>query len=88
MLEPVEDIVIIAPAPPRTAIERLCPDLFMRGRVLAVGPGVVIRGKRIAPEVKVNDIVHLMRGKSIEAVFDQDRVWITRERELIAVEDD
>lgn len=87
MINPVEDIVVVAPLPPRSTIEMLRPDVFMRGRVLAVGPGLMIRGKLLVPDVKVNDTVHLAPGKSIDCVFDQKKVWITRERELLAVED-
>ncbi len=87
MIKPLEDIVVVAPSPPRTSIEMLRPDLCLRGRVLAVGPGVVICGMRIPSYVNVGDIVHLAPGKNVEAVFDNKRVWITRERELLAVEE-
>lgn len=86
-MTPIEDIVLIAPAPPRGAIEMLEPMHCLRGRVLAVGPGrVTSEGVLIAPDIQVNDMVRLAPGKAIEAVFDQKRVWVTREREILAVE--
>ena len=87
MITPIEDIVVVAPALARTAIEMLDPRSCLRGRVLAIGPGrVTSEGVLIPPEVKVNDMVRLAPGKSIEAVFDQKPVWITREREILACE--
>lgn len=86
-LNPVEDIVVVAPSPGSTPIELLNPLSHLRGRVLAVGPGKYINGKPVRPDVKVNDMVHVPQGKAIEAIFDQKRVWITRESELLAVED-
>lgn len=86
-MTPIEDIVLIAPALARGAIEMLDTAQCLRGRVLAVGPGrVTSEGILIAPEVRVNDMVRLSPGKAIEAVFDQKRVWVTRCREILAVE--
>jgi chaperonin GroES len=88
MLNPIEDIVVVAPEIARTAIEMLDPRSSLRGRVLAVGPGrVTSEGVLVESEIKVNDMVRLAPSKAIEAIFDSKRVWITRERELLAVED-
>ncbi len=86
MINPVDDIVVIAPHAGTSPVELLNPLSYLRGRVLAVGPGLYIRGKLYPPDVKVNDMVFLAQGKAIEAVFDNKRVWITREKELLAVE--
>jgi len=88
MIKPVEDIVVIEPVTGVSPIELLNPLSYLKGRVLAVGPGQYVCGKILPPDVKVNDVVHVPQGKAIEAVFDQKRVWITRERELLAVECD
>lgn len=88
MIRPVEDIVVVAPAMGTTAIELLDPRSCLRGRILAVGPGrMTSDGVLIESEVQVNDMVRLAPAKAIEAIFDNKRVWITRERELLAVED-
>lgn len=86
-MTPIDDIVLVAPAMGTTAIELLDPRSCLRGRILAVGPGrVTSEGVLIEPEVRVNDMVRLAPGKSIEAIFDSKRVWVTREREILAVE--
>jgi co-chaperonin GroES (HSP10) len=87
MITPIEDIVVVAPEIGAGAIEVLDPRSALRGRVLAVGPGrMTSDGVLIAADIRVNDMVRLSPGKSIEAIFDQKRVWITREREILAVE--
>lgn len=87
MINPIEDIVLVAPEMGATAIELLDPRSCLRGRVLAVGPGrVTSEGVLIEPEIRKNDMVRLAPSKSIEAIFDSKRVWITREREILAVE--
>ena len=54
MITPIEDIVVVAPALARTAIEMLDPRSCLRGRVLAIGPGrVTSEGVLIEPEIKV-----------------------------------
>lgn len=86
-MTPIDDIVLIAPVIGTRASELLDPQSCLRGRVLAVGPGrITSEGVLIPPDVKVNDMVRLAPGKAIEAIFDQKRVWVTRERELLAVE--
>lgn len=88
MITPIEDIVVVAPALARTAIEMLDPRSCLRGRVLAIGPGrVTSEGVLIPPEVQVNDMVRLAPSKAIEAIFDQKKIWIMRERDLLAVEE-
>ena len=86
MINPVEDIVVVAPEAGTSPLELLNPMKYLRGRVLAVGPGLYIRGKLLPPDVRVHDMVFLAKGKAIEAVFDNKRVWLTRECELLAVE--
>jgi hypothetical protein len=78
-VSPIEDLVFVAPEARAGLIEVIDPRAAFRGRVLAAGPD--------ARDVRVNDMVHLSPGKAIEAVFEQRRVWVTREPEILAVED-
>lgn len=79
MIRPIDDIVVVAPVLGRTPIELLNTRMYHRGRVLAAGPKCT--------EVKVNDTVHLEPCRSIEAVFDGKPAWITREEQILAVEE-
>lgn len=79
-VSPIDNLVFVAPEAQSGLVEIPDARRALRGRVLAAGPKV--------SEVKVNDMVRLALGKAIEAVFDQRRVWITRESELLAVESD
>jgi len=86
-MTPIEDIVLVSPVLESVAVELLDPRASLRGRVIAVGPGrLTSEGVRIEPEIRSGDMVRLAPGRSIEAVFDQRRVWVTREREVLAVE--
>ena len=87
MIEPVEDVIVVMPVLGTSPIHMIDPRYDLRGRVLAVGPGrYTSDGVLIPVDVKVNDTVRLAPAKAIEAEFDGKRVWITRERELLAVE--
>ena len=86
-MTPIDDIVLVSPVMGTTAIELLDPRSSLRGKVIAVGPGrVTSEGVLIEPEIRPGDMVHLAPGRSIEAVFGERRVWVTREREILAVE--
>lgn len=77
---PISDLVFAGPELQAALVQLPDPRSDLRGRVLAVGPK--------ATEVKVGDMVRLAPGKSIEAVFEQKRTWVTREPEILAVEVD
>ena len=86
-MTPISDIVLVAPEIANAVIQQLDPRGALRGRVLAVGPGhITSEGVLVPTDLKVNDMVRLAPGKSIEAVFEQKRVWVTRAREILAVE--
>ena len=77
-VNPIDDIVILAPLLAQTHVVVIEQRTAFRGRVLAKGPK--------ATEIKVNDMVHVAPSRAIEAVFDQARCWVTRASELLAVE--
>jgi co-chaperonin GroES (HSP10) len=86
-VSPIDDLVFVSPELSNAIVQQLDPRVALRGRVLAVGPGRrTSDGVLVEPDVKVGDVVRLAPGKAIEAVFDQRRVWVSRERELLAVE--
>ena len=77
-VNPIDDIVILAPLLAQTHVVVIEQRTAFRGRVLAKGPK--------AMDIKVNDMVHVAPSRAIEAVFDKARCWVTRASELLAVE--
>ena len=78
-VQPIGDIVFVYPEVSASKIEVLNHRAGLRGRVAAAGPEVT--------EIRVNDMVRLAPGRTIEAVFDQKQVWVTREDQILAVEE-
>jgi co-chaperonin GroES (HSP10) len=88
-IEPLGDLVFIVPeSEDGLKIASIDARTSLRGRVVAVGPGLPLpEGGYLPCDVKVGDIVRLSPGRTIEAVFNQQRTWITRESTLLAVEE-
>lgn len=56
-------------------------------KVIAVGPGKVEDGKRIAPEVKVGDNVLITKYGGTEITYNDEKYIILREEDIIAIID-
>lgn len=58
------------------------------GTVVAVGAGKVYdNGQRVAPEVKVGDLVMFAKYSGTEVKFDSETLLIVSERDILAILD-
>lgn len=58
------------------------------GTVVAVGAGKVYdNGQRVAPEVKVGDLVMFAKYSGTEVKFDSESLLIVSERDILAILD-
>lgn len=95
-LRPIKDQVIVLPDPPLAQIGLIHvpetvnadnPNYFpMTSTVVAVGPGRIEDGERVAPDVAVGDrVVHnRYAGNQVTCDDDQVRYVVMRESDIIA----
>ncbi|HNZ08918.1 MAG TPA: co-chaperone GroES [Bacillota bacterium] len=91
MLKPLGDRVIVKPSveEEKTAGGIFLPDTAKErpqwGEVVAVGPGRIEEGKRIAIEVKVGDKVIYSKYGGTEVKIDGQEYLILRESDILAI---
>ena len=90
-LQPLADRVVVKPMEreEKTKSGIYLPDTAkekpQEGEVLAVGPGRVSEdGKRIAPDVKVGDVVIYAKYGGTEIKVDEEELMILRESDILA----
>ena len=95
-LRPIKDQVVVLPDPPVTrfglihvpkTVNADNPNYFpMTSTVVAVGPGRIEDGERIAPDVHVGDrVVHnRYAGNQITCMDDSVRYVVMRESDIVA----
>ncbi|MGE5581668.1 MAG: co-chaperone GroES [Bacillota bacterium] len=57
-----------------------------KGKVLAVGPGKMENGQRIAPEVKVGDVVYFAKYAGTTIKIDGDECTVLKESDILGIE--
>lgn len=57
-----------------------------KGKVLAVGPGKLDNGQRIAPEVKVGDIVFFAKYAGTTIKVDGEECTVLKESDILGIE--
>ncbi len=93
MLKPLADHVIIEPINEDTVTKSgiVLPDTAekekpQKGKIIAVGPGKINeKGERIAPEVKVGDIVLFQKYSPSEIKIDNKDYLVAREDDIMAI---
>jgi co-chaperonin GroES (HSP10) len=88
-LSPIGDLLFIEPMQVESTVAVVRdPRASLRGKVLAAGPGSPRTDGTCDPmEVKAGDIVRLKLSQAIDAVFGQQKVWVVKESDVLAVED-
>lgn len=90
-LRPLADRVIIKalPSEEKTKSGIIMPDTAkekpQEGEIIAVGPGRIEKGERIAVDVKVGDKVIYSKYAGTEVKFDGEEYLILRESDIQAV---
>ncbi|ADY56950.1 10 kDa chaperonin [Syntrophobotulus glycolicus DSM 8271] len=90
-LRPLADRVIIkaVPSEERTKSGIIMPDTAkekpQEGEIIAVGPGRIEKGERIAVDVQVGDKVIYSKYAGTEVKFDGEEYLILRESDIQAV---
>lgn len=90
-IKPLADRVIIKALPmeEKTKSGIFMPDTAkekpQEGEVVAVGPGKVEKGERIALEVKVGDRVIYSKYAGTEVKFDGEEYLILKETDILAI---
>lgn len=85
-VEPLGALLFVEPAQ-ASKIQLVDPRKAWRGKVLAAGPGEPLpEGGSRPMSVAVGDVVYLHPSRAIEGVFNQTRVWITDEKNVLAME--
>jgi len=91
-IKPLEDRVVIKPAPPDEEVQGgiIIPDTAkekpQKGEVKAIGPGRVSdTGNKIPMHVKVGDTVLYGKYSGTEVTVDGEEVLILRESDILAV---
>jgi len=94
-LRPLDDYVVVEPVEEEetTAGGIVLPDTAkekpQKGRVIAVGPGRMLRnGERASMSVKVGDVVLYGKYAGTEVRIDEKEYSVMRESELLAVVED
>ncbi len=94
-LRPLDDYVVVEPVEEEetTAGGIVLPDTAkekpQKGRVIAVGPGKMLRnGERASMSVKVGDVVLYGKYAGTEVRIDEKEYSVMRESELLAVVED
>jgi len=91
MLKPLGDRVVLEPIAKEetTASGIVLPDTAkekpQEGKVVAVGPGAVKDGERIAMEVKEGDRVLFSKYAGTEVKYDGKELLIMRESDILAI---
>ena len=87
-IQPIGDLLFVEPAQLEASkIVIVNPRSAWRGKVVAAGPGAPLPDGTLVPmEVGVGDYVRLKPTNAIESVWNQTRVWIVREADVLAVE--
>jgi chaperonin GroES len=92
LLKPLGDRVVVKPsnAEEKTQGGIILPDTAQdkpqEGEIVAVGPGRLLdNGERVAPEVKVGDLVIYSRYGGTEVKVEGTEYLIIRESDLLAV---
>lgn len=87
-IQPIGDLLFVEPAQLEASkIVIVDPRQAWRGKVVAAGPGAPLPDGTLVPmEVGVGDYVRLKPTNAIESVWNQTRVWIVREADVLAVE--
>ena len=90
-IKPLADRVIIKALPieEKTKSGIYMPDTAkekpQEGEVLAVGPGKMEKGERVALDVKVNDRVIYSKYAGTEVKFDGEDYLILKEADILAI---
>ena len=91
-LQPMADRVLVKPIEKEEMTKSgiYLPDTAkekpQEGEVIAVGPGKMTEdGKRIAPDVKVGDMVLYAKYGGAEIKIDDEEMMILRESDILAV---
>jgi len=90
-IKPLADRVIIKPLPmeEKTKSGIIMPDTAkekpQEGEIVAVGPGKVEKGERIALEVKVGDRVMYSKYAGTEVKYDGQEYLILKETDILAI---
>ena len=94
-LRPLDDYVVVEPVEEEetTAGGIVLPDTAkekpQKGKVIAVGPGKMLRnGERASMSVKVGDVVLYGKYAGTEVRIDEKEYSVMRESELLAVVED
>lgn len=87
-VEPIGDLLFVEPAQLEAGkIVIIDPRSSWRGKVVAAGPGAPLPDGSVVPmEVGVGDIIRLKPTNAIESVWNQTRIWMVREADVLAVE--
>jgi len=91
-IQPLYDFIAIQMDPAETAspggivlVPTKQDNTSQQGTAIAVGPGVVVDGKREAPTVKVGDRVLFNRGTGATVEVDKEKYLFIRERDLMGI---
>jgi len=92
-LRPLADRVVVEPmereetfAGGALVLPETAKEKPQQGRVLAVGPGRLDEnGKRVTPDVKVDDIVLFAKYSGTEIKIENKKVLILKEADILAV---
>ncbi|MBC7323786.1 MAG: co-chaperone GroES [Moorella sp. (in: Bacteria)] len=94
MLKPLADRVIIKvlTGEEKTQGGIVLPDTAkekpQEGEVVAVGPGKMLdNGTRVAPEVKVGDVVVFAKYSGTEVKFEGQEYLIVRDSDILAIKE-
>jgi len=91
MLKPYGDRILVKPMPEeaKSAGGILLPDSAKErpqsGEVIAVGPGKIDNGERIAMEIQVGDVVIYSKYGGTEIKVDGEEYLILKESDVLAV---
>lgn len=58
-----------------------------RGRVVAVGPGIVLKGRRVKPICEVGDVVHWNEHKGMDFKLGDETLMALHDDEIECIED-
>ncbi|WP_258360972.1 co-chaperone GroES [Moorella sulfitireducens (nom. illeg.)] len=94
MLKPLADRVVlkVLTGEEKTQGGIVLPDTAkekpQEGEVVAVGPGKILEnGTRVAPEVKVGDIVVFAKYSGTEVKFEGQEYLIIRDSDILAIKE-
>lgn len=91
-LRPLYDFVFIEKDPVEDKIGSIyipekAKQKSTRGKVVAVGPGLNVKGRRIPPLCKVGDIVHWNEYRGMDFEVDGQKLMVLHDDEIEAVEE-